>query len=126
MNIGAELKKHRTRLELSQRQLADKVGISRMTYQNYEENKSRPPLEKVEALANVFNVTPESLIGWETLRRKLTDKLTTITAVERYFGASASELINLLDQLNPKGVDRLLELAEQRLVFPDYCKEGEL
>lgn len=48
--------------KLSQREFADKVGIS-VSYVGMLENKQRsPPLRTIEIIANVFKVPPTSLL----------------------------------------------------------------
>ena len=53
----------RKRSGLSQQELADKLGLSRSIIGMYESNQRMPSLEVLEALADVFNVNVDFLIG---------------------------------------------------------------
>ena len=59
---GERLKKLRLSRGLSPGQIADKLGISRQGYNQYEDGTTRNP-RKLEALASFFNVTTDFLLG---------------------------------------------------------------
>ncbi|MDU5211575.1 MAG: helix-turn-helix transcriptional regulator, partial [Clostridium sp.] len=40
MEIGKQIKKYRTEIELSQEELAEKIFVSRQTISNWENNKN--------------------------------------------------------------------------------------
>ena len=43
--------------DMSQEELADKIGVSRQTLSKYETGESLPDIEKCRLLADVFGVT---------------------------------------------------------------------
>lgn len=57
-----ELRKYH---DLSQEELAEKIGVSRQTLSKYETGESLPDIEKCKALADIFGVTVDDLICYE-------------------------------------------------------------
>ena len=57
-----ELRKYHN---LSQEELAEKIGVSRQTLSKYETGESLPDIEKCKALADVFGITVDDLICYE-------------------------------------------------------------
>ena len=51
--------------DMSQEELADKIGVSRQTLSKYETGESLPDIEKCRLLADVFGVTVDDLISYE-------------------------------------------------------------
>ena len=65
MNIGERIKQKRMELNLSQDELAKKVGYkSRSSIQKIEVARNLP-LSKVEKMANALDCSPGYLMGWE-------------------------------------------------------------
>ena len=52
----------RTERGITQIQLANKIGVSRHSIGNYEQNRREPNIETLTKLANVLNVTLDRLI----------------------------------------------------------------
>ena len=55
-----ELRKYH---DLSQEELADKIGVSRQTLSKYETGESLPDIEKCKLIADVFGVTIDDLLN---------------------------------------------------------------
>ncbi len=51
--------------DLSQEELADKIGVSRQTLSKYETGESLPDIEKCKLLADVFSVSVDDLINYD-------------------------------------------------------------
>lgn len=49
---------------LSQEELAEKIGVSRQTLSKYETGESLPDIEKCMAIADVFGVTMDDLVHY--------------------------------------------------------------
>lgn len=58
-NIEAE----RARLGMSKQELADRLGVSRKTYFNWQKGKSEISVSKLNNLCDLFCVTADYLLG---------------------------------------------------------------
>lgn len=62
-NFNGMLKYLRTREKMSQAELADKLGFSKSTVAMYELGKREPDFKTLEAIADLFNVDMNFLLG---------------------------------------------------------------
>ena len=62
MNVGAIIKKHREKQNISQDELALKIFVSRQTISNWETSKSYPDIKSLTMLSNIFHVTLDDFI----------------------------------------------------------------
>ncbi len=62
-NIALQFKKIRCERNLTQRQIADGIGITEQSYQRYEYGKVIPSATVLLALADYFNVSLDYLCG---------------------------------------------------------------
>ena len=66
MTIGERIKIRRQELNMSQEELAAKIGYKdRSTVSYIEKNGENLPLPKVKEIASALNTTPSYLMGWE-------------------------------------------------------------
>lgn len=63
--LGDRVRMHRARLRLTQKGLAEKVGLSVMGISNIENGNVDPRGSKVSALAKALGVTTDYLLGQE-------------------------------------------------------------
>ena len=52
--------------EMSQEELADKIGVSRQTLSKYETGESLPDIEKCKMIADVFGVSIDDLLNYDS------------------------------------------------------------
>ena len=52
--------------DLSQEELADKIGVSRQTLSKYETGESLPDIEKCKLIADVFGVSIDDLLNYDS------------------------------------------------------------
>jgi AbrB family looped-hinge helix DNA binding protein len=50
---------------MSQEELADRIGVSRQTLSKYETGESLPDVEKCKAIADVFGTSLDDLVSYE-------------------------------------------------------------
>ena len=62
MNIGQKLKNTRLTAGLTQESVAEKIGVSRQTISNWENNKSYPDIVNVIALSNLYSISLDELL----------------------------------------------------------------
>jgi transcriptional regulator with XRE-family HTH domain len=63
--IGDRIKKVRKALSLTQKEFADKLGISRTTISSYEKKQHTPPEALIRLMASVYNININYLISNE-------------------------------------------------------------
>jgi len=67
MNIGYKLKSLRNNNQLTQAELAEKLGIKQSPISQIESGKIQPSLDLIIKIINYFNISFESLISEESL-----------------------------------------------------------
>lgn len=65
MTVSEKIYTLRTRLGLSQEELAEKLGVSRQSVSKWETGQSVPDLEKIIKLADLFGVSVDELVREE-------------------------------------------------------------
>lgn len=60
--IGKYICRKRNELKMSQKKLAERIGVSDKTVSKWERGESIPEYGNIEALAQIFNVSPDELI----------------------------------------------------------------
>lgn len=112
MMNGERLKSLRISKGISQKDVANFLGIDRTTYLKYENGSSNPNIARLAQLAIFFGTTPDYLLGEDNAPSQAAIK----RAVEE--DADLNELLILYKKLNDKFRNRLLGagyaiLAEQ-------------
>lgn len=67
-NVGRNIKKIRTRKNMTQDELAEKLFVSRQTVSNYENNKSRPDVDTLVKVAGILETDINTLIYGEEIQ----------------------------------------------------------
>jgi transcriptional regulator with XRE-family HTH domain len=62
MSLGQKIRELRKLEGLTQRQLAQKIGVSEGQISHYEKDTNKPTLEGLKKMAKVFNVLPSELL----------------------------------------------------------------
>ena len=71
-SIGERIKKLRTYRKLTQEEVGKIIGASKQTLHKYENGIiTNIPLDKIESLANLFDVSPSYIMGWDNEEPKI-------------------------------------------------------
>lgn len=62
MELNKQIKKHRSAMELSQEQLAEKLYVTRQTISNWETGKNYPDIHSLILMSSLFGVSLDKLI----------------------------------------------------------------
>lgn len=66
MNIHENIKNLREQKNLTLEEVGKRIGTTKQTISRYENGEiTAIPYDRIIALANLFNVTPSYLMGWE-------------------------------------------------------------
>lgn len=71
MDFGSVLKTLRHRSDMTQKCLADVLGVSESTIGMYERGKREPDFEMLEMIADYFNVDMDYLTGRSSVERRV-------------------------------------------------------
>ena len=63
MNVGDKIRRLRKRRRMTQKELADKIGVKPTAVSAWETGLNRPLMDKIMILANLFNVSPDYFYG---------------------------------------------------------------
>lgn len=63
MTFGNRLRESRTTKKMTQRQLADMVGVKHNSISDWENDKSKPDPDTIELLCGVLDITPNYLLN---------------------------------------------------------------
>lgn len=63
ITFSEQLKKYRTKKGLTQKELAEQIGIKQNSYSDWETGKNEPSLDNIVKLAKIFDTTTDDLLG---------------------------------------------------------------
>lgn len=83
MNFGETIYTLRTKNNLSQGELADKLDVSRQSVSKWENNVAVPELDKIIRMSEIFGVTVDSLVkGEEYTKQEIVQPQTVVQVVK--------------------------------------------
>ena len=106
---------------MTQKQLADALGVSESRIGMYERCQREPDFEMLEAIADYFNVDMNYLTGRTDIERQYTFVAPSPAAAPALTGAEQHLLDNFRD-LNPDGQDKLIDYSDDLVLSGRYCK----
>ena len=62
-NFNDNLKEARLKRNLSQKEVADQIGVAKSTYSLYESGNREPSVQTIKKIADVLNVSADELLG---------------------------------------------------------------
>lgn len=119
MNLGNEIHELRKKHNLSQEQLAEKVGVARQTISKWELGETAPDIKQAQMLSQIFNVSldemlynssKESVIITNACKKNGIPwrKITVISSVVLLIGLVVAGVFRIVQRsqiLHPKGVE---------------------
>lgn len=120
--FSIRLKELRTQSQLTQLELADKIGVNKQTISQYERGVRRPDLETLEALSDYFNVSADFMLGKAniTMRYVTSDDL----AILNGFNDTELKLLNTFRELNQEGREKVLDYISDLIDSGKYKKRN--
>lgn len=98
MSFGNRLKDLRVQNKLTQKEVSEKLVVSRATIGKYETEQAYPDFEKLVALANLYSCSTDYLLGLSNIARRfsaqeleLTDKIISLSIEEGLISDSSNE-----------------------------------
>jgi len=88
MSIQEMLKQVRSDAELSQEEIAERIGVTRQTISNWETGKSYPDIASLIILSDIYGVSLDSLLKGDSKMIKHLEESTNVTKSNRQVIAS--------------------------------------
>ena len=124
--IGFEIQKARKKLGITQKELAEKVGVSAPAIMRYEKGQREPSKEIIEKIAMALNISPTSLMNWDSWdEEKLSQEVQIIEHVQGIYGKDAVRLLEMFQKLNATGKEKALEDIGDLTELSKYTEKGE-
>lgn len=99
LNIGENLRRLRRAADMTQEQLADKLGVSYQSVSRWENGTTYPDMEFLPVLSSIFGVTVDELIGMEESKKKKQIYARYRVYGELCDGDKPEEVVSLLREL---------------------------
>jgi len=119
--LGSTIKQLRIEADLTQQELADKMGVKRQVINYYENNNRKPKTTDIIKLAEIFDISIDYLLNFSTVKTNDPE----IQAMCKYTGLSeeALQVLNYYNDLsdnknNAKLIDTINFLIEQETPYP--------
>lgn len=132
-NIGDKIKKLRQSLKLTGKELADKIGVSKVAISQYENNKAKPTLENLKKIADVGNVdldyfidAPINILSTEEEMMEFLDKESLKVMRTTFMRADstlrAKLLLEIVPMFSPNDIQLTLFLLSQSVADADIAQ----
>lgn len=152
IQVGNQIRKYRTEKGLSQKAMAELVGIPYSTYSNYENNNREPSIEQLKKIADTLGVTmvelcagnlgkyKDNLINYyssdeslsahiapnkQEAQRGLNNAKYAIDALNSLPTEDIAVFLPAFGKLNKEGQGKAIEHIEMLAKIPEYQKEHE-
>jgi transcriptional regulator with XRE-family HTH domain len=124
LSPGERIKELRLLSEMSQEELGKRVGVQRAAINKYEKGTvENIPIKTIEKIAQVFDVSPAYIVGWNKEDTSLSAEVKTIQGVKLFYGSDSVELLESFNNLTPKGKKKVLQYLDD--IYWVY-KDGDI
>lgn len=124
MKIGERIRYLRLQHNLTLEELGNLCGVGKSTVRKWEKGMiSDIRQTNLAKLANALGTTPEALMGWNEMEKRIAEEYPIINQICSMYGTDAAELLSRYLQLNDMGKLKALGNLQDLLDVPKYRKE---
>ena len=129
MTVGERIKAARINIGMTQKELAEKLGIPYQSIGQWERDQRNPKVDTLQRLADVLGVSVPYLMGWNQVdkyfcgREASDDTVQKIANNIQMHHSTRAELNLAFDKLNDKGQQVAVERVKELSKIPDYQKD---
>lgn len=118
--IGHLIKQARTEKNMTQAELANKIGLATVTIRQYENGARNPSIDILRKISVALGVSIYSLVDFEDASSLIE---TSINETQLQYGANWKQFERVrraFVDLNYKGAERVAQVAEDIAKIPEY------
>lgn len=82
MNIGSRIRELRKNKKMTQTDLANLIHVSQQTITKWENNSTEPSGSAIKAIANIFNVSSDYLLGIDEHENSVQEALDSVMSYD--------------------------------------------
>lgn len=128
MNVAENIKKFRKEKNLTQKELASKLGVTSTTVQNYENERRKPDINTLNKIANILGVTINDLAGEkDTITKQSIEQIlstgVTIDELSQKTGISVDKLNSFMNNSADITYDEINKLGKYLKLTNDEIAE---
>lgn len=124
--IGDAIRNERKKCNITQKELAERLGVSASMIAQYETGKRKPKLETMRKLAEALGVPMGDLVAnWSDY--STSEIITDLKEDSRtdHLNRQARLIARYYEELNALGQSKAIEQVEMLTKIPEYQKEKE-
>lgn len=114
--FGQRLVASREKRNLSQKSLAEQLGITPTRLNYWEKDKREPAIDMIKLIAQILDVDTNYLIGYQPKNKE------NLAFKKNELNESELRLVTLYRDLNLEGQEKLLDLADDLVSSGKYIK----
>lgn len=121
--IGGYLKARLAERKMSQKELADKIGVTKAAVSMYISGTTNPSVETWKKISSALEISPEDLnraITTITINQHLSREAEARNAVINLYGKLAWEILEKIGLMTNEGRLKLLERANELLKISQF------
>lgn len=101
LNIGENIRSCRRKMNLTQEQLADKLGVSFQSVSRWENDLTYPDMELIPALTGIFGISADELLGVPEAKKEQAaeELLKELTELSEREDASPKRMIEIIREI---------------------------
>lgn len=125
MTIGQRIRLARSKVGISQKGLAEKLGVSASMIGQYESDVRKPKFETQQRIAEALGVEVYEIFSDEQRKVYTEGEISGLSVLELGFVALSfpeRSLIDSFNKLNPEGQQKAVERIEELAEIPKYQK----
>lgn len=114
--VASNIKNARTKMNMTQMNLADEMGVSYQAVSNWERGNSMPDISKLPELCKILNLSFEELVGEKSEQTDITERLMKGEEAE----VSLEEMAQVVPLVTPEKLEVKVEEAinkEEKISF---------
>lgn len=128
MLVAERIKQLRKEANLTQEELADQLGLKKVSIQKYENGGvTNIKSQTLEKLGEIFNVSPAYIMGWDKFDNidttQIKEDIEILEVIKQYCGYVGIELYQIFDKLNEEGKRKILFYAEDLIEISKYKRD---
>ena len=124
MTVGNRIKNARKTANMTQKELAEKLGISYVNISQYENGSRNPKLDQIEKIAAALGVGVEKLIDI-TAAARIREQIKNATINHFEMAKDREAFLHIYNNaFNDKGQRKIHEYAEDLITNKQYLKSG--